>query len=151
MVGSHGRFVWYELITTDVAAAKAFYTKVIGWDAWDAPPPGSPYTFFTVGGATVGGLIELTEAKRRKDIQPSWLGYVGVNDVDAAADRIKRLAWGRACRADEHCGHQPLFRVFRPASRETRVAQVAEARPGAACRSGRTGPHRLARTARRRP
>src|SRR4029077_318188 len=43
VVGSHGRFVWYELITTDVAAAKAFYTKVIGWDAWDAPPPGSPY------------------------------------------------------------------------------------------------------------
>jgi predicted enzyme related to lactoylglutathione lyase len=91
VVGSHGRFVWYELITTDVAAAKAFYTKVIGWDAWDAPPPGSPYTFFTVGGATVGGLIELTEDERRKDIQPSWLGYVGVNDVDAAADRIKRL------------------------------------------------------------
>ena len=49
MVGSHGRFVWYELITTDVAAAKAFYTKVIGWGAWDASPPGRPYTFFTAG------------------------------------------------------------------------------------------------------
>jgi predicted enzyme related to lactoylglutathione lyase len=24
-------------------------------------------------------------------MRPSWLGYVGVNDVDAAADRIKRL------------------------------------------------------------
>ncbi|MBX9844482.1 MAG: VOC family protein [Xanthobacteraceae bacterium] len=91
MVGSHGRFVWYELITTDVAAAKAFYTKVIGWGAWDAPPPGSPYTFFTVGGDTVGGLIELTEDERTKNIQPSWLGYVGVNDVDDAAHRIKRL------------------------------------------------------------
>jgi predicted enzyme related to lactoylglutathione lyase len=91
VVGSHGRFVWYELITTDVAAAKAFYTKVIGWGAWDAPLPGKPYTFFTVGGATVGGLIELTEDERRKEIQPSWLGYVGVDDVDAAADRIKRM------------------------------------------------------------
>src|SRR5262249_27464267 len=47
--------------------------------------------FFTVAGATVGGLIALSEDERRKNIQPSWLGYVGVNDVDAATDRIKRL------------------------------------------------------------
>jgi predicted enzyme related to lactoylglutathione lyase len=91
VVRSHGRFVWYELITTDVAAAKAFYTKVIGWEALDAPSPVGAYTFFTVAGTVVGGLIELTEDARTKNIQPSWLGYVGVDDVDAAADRIKRL------------------------------------------------------------
>src|SRR5215510_13865298 len=84
VVGRHGRFVWYELITTDVAAAKAFYTKVVGWEAWDAPSPGRPYAFFTAGDAAVGGLIELTEDARQKHIQPSWLGYVAVNDVDVA-------------------------------------------------------------------
>ena len=26
MANSHGRFVWYELATTDMEAAKAFYT-----------------------------------------------------------------------------------------------------------------------------
>jgi hypothetical protein len=26
MASSHGRFVWYELATTDMEAAKAFYT-----------------------------------------------------------------------------------------------------------------------------
>ena len=31
MVNSQGHFAWYELITTDVAGAKAFYTNVIGW------------------------------------------------------------------------------------------------------------------------
>ena len=33
VVNSHGRFAWYELITTDMEAAKAFYTKVMGWGA----------------------------------------------------------------------------------------------------------------------
>ena len=33
MVNSHGRFVWYELMTTDVKLAKAFYASVMGWGA----------------------------------------------------------------------------------------------------------------------
>ena len=31
MVNSHGRFVWYELMTTDMESAKAFYANVVGW------------------------------------------------------------------------------------------------------------------------
>jgi predicted enzyme related to lactoylglutathione lyase len=27
VVDFHGRFAWYELVTTDMAAAKAFYTN----------------------------------------------------------------------------------------------------------------------------
>ncbi len=26
-----GRFVWYELLTTDTQAAVAFYSEVVGW------------------------------------------------------------------------------------------------------------------------
>ncbi len=35
MVSSHGRFIWYELATTDTAAAKAFYSEVVGWGTRD--------------------------------------------------------------------------------------------------------------------
>jgi len=31
----HGRFVWYELMTTDPGAAKAFYGEVVGWGTQD--------------------------------------------------------------------------------------------------------------------
>jgi uncharacterized protein len=91
VVSSHGRFVWYELITTDVEAAKAFYTEVMGWGAQDASVPGIAYTLFTVGGASVSGLTALPEDARKMGAKPTWIGYVGVNDVDAAAGRIKRL------------------------------------------------------------
>ena len=40
MVDYRGRFVWYELMTTDMEAAKAFYTKVVGWGTQDTPMPG---------------------------------------------------------------------------------------------------------------
>ena len=91
MVNPHGRFAWYELMTTDVEAAKAFYTKVMGWGAWDASMPGRAYTLFTAGKASAGGLMELPEDARKMGGKPGWVGYVWVNDVDAAADRIRRL------------------------------------------------------------
>ena len=36
MVNSHGRFVWYELATTDTETAKAFYAGVVGWGTRDS-------------------------------------------------------------------------------------------------------------------
>ena len=91
MVSSHGRFVWYELMTTDMAAAKAFYAKVVGWGTQDASMPGMAYTLFTAGATAVGGLMELPEAAKKMGAKPIWIGYVGVDDVDAAAARIKEL------------------------------------------------------------
>ena len=91
MANAHGRFVWYELMTTDMEAAKAFYAEVIGWGTQDASMPGMAYTLFTAGGTSVSGLMGLSEDARKSGLRPSWLGYVGVNDVDAAADRIKEL------------------------------------------------------------
>jgi len=90
-IASHGRFVWYELSTTDVEAAKAFYTKVIGWEVRDALVSGSPYALFTAGSASVGGLMEMPEGVRRMGGRSSWLGYVCVEDIDATAKQIGGL------------------------------------------------------------
>jgi predicted enzyme related to lactoylglutathione lyase len=91
MPDSHGRFVWYELATTDMEAAKAFYAAVVGWGAQDASMAGRGYTLFTVGGVAVSGLMSLPEEARNSGFRPSWLGYVGVDDVDATAKRLKEL------------------------------------------------------------
>jgi uncharacterized protein len=91
MVSYHGRFVWYELMTPDVEAAKVFYAKVVGWGAQDVSIPGTAYTLFTAGKATVGGLLHLSEDARKMGATPRWIGYVGVNNVDATAERAKHL------------------------------------------------------------
>jgi predicted enzyme related to lactoylglutathione lyase len=88
---SQGRFVWYELMTTDTVAAKAFYGNVVGWGAQDGPVPGMAYTLFTAGGMPVSGLMDQPEDARKIGAPPSWIGYVAVDDVDATAERAKRL------------------------------------------------------------
>ena len=91
MINFHGRFVWYELITTDMQSAKIFYSRVMDWGVLDASVPGRAYALFTAGNALVGGLMDLTKEAREMGGRSGWVGYVEVNDVDATADRIKHL------------------------------------------------------------
>lgn len=90
MVDQPARFAWYELLTTDVAAARDFYGKVVGWDAKDASTPELAYTVLTAGEVPVGGLMDLPEEGRRLGATPQWLGYVAVDDIDATASQIRR-------------------------------------------------------------
>ena len=92
MVDPQSRFAWYELLTTDMAAAKAFYRDVVGWDARDASTPDMAYSLLTFSDVPVAGLMELPEEGRRMGATPRWVGYVAVNDVDATADRLRRLS-----------------------------------------------------------
>ena len=91
MVRHPGRFAWYELLTTDVAAARAFYSNVVGWGARDASTADLAYTLFTAGNTPVSGLMVLPEEARRMGATPRWMGYVGVDNADATTDLIKRL------------------------------------------------------------
>lgn len=91
MVFRHGRFAWYELMTTDLAAARAFYAAVAGWGVRDASTPDLAYVLFSADTAPIGGLMELPESARKMGATPRWLGYVAVDDPDAAAERIRRL------------------------------------------------------------
>jgi len=85
-----GYFVWYELMTTDMAAAEAFYRKVVGWDAEDAgmPDVGMAYTLFSAGAGPVAGLMVLPEEAKAMGTPPCWTGYIGVPNVDEAAKTI---------------------------------------------------------------
>jgi uncharacterized protein len=91
MVDREGRFAWYELLTTDLAAATAFYRDVVGWDVHDASTPQMTYGLLKSSNAPVAGLMELPEEGRRMGATPRWVGYVAVDDVDVTADRLKRL------------------------------------------------------------
>jgi len=88
---AHGRFLWYELMTTDMAAAKAFYGRVMGWGTRDASVRDMAYAFFTVGTTEVAGLTALPDVMRSMSAPPRWIGYVGVDDVDAGVAAVKRL------------------------------------------------------------
>lgn len=83
-----GRFFWYDIMTTDTAAAQKFYGEVVGWGAEPSGASGQEYTLFTVDGRPVAGLMPVPQES--PGMRPCWTGYVGVDDVDAAAAHLER-------------------------------------------------------------
>jgi uncharacterized protein len=85
----HGSFIWYELLTADAKAAKAFYDAVIGWtiDA-EAPPGGMDYRMIHTSDGHAGGVMQLNADMIAGGAKSVWLGYIGVDDVDASVAAI---------------------------------------------------------------
>jgi len=86
-----GRFVWYELLAADPAAALAFYPKVTGWGVDTFTGLGEPYQMWTLGGVPLGGTMALPAEAKQAGVPPHWLAYVGTPDVDATVAQAKGL------------------------------------------------------------
>lgn len=87
-----GNFCWFELGTTDQDGAKAFYSKLFGWQTVDTPLPpemGGVYTMFMLDGNEVGAVYKL--GPQMAGVPTHWMSYVSVEDVDAAAARVADL------------------------------------------------------------
>jgi uncharacterized protein len=91
MSNSHGSFVWHELMTSDPAAAMKFYGSVVGWSAQQSPVPGMDYWMLKAGETPVCGLMSVPDEAKQQGARPMWIGYVGVDDVDAATEKAKKL------------------------------------------------------------
>ncbi|HEY4044725.1 MAG TPA: VOC family protein [Rhodopila sp.] len=146
MSESRGHFVWYELATTEGARAAEFYRTVVGWRAAPAGTAHPDYTILSAGETPIGGIAELPAATFDGGATPGWIGYIGVDDVDAfaaavirAGGHIRRIAEdipgiGRfAVAADPQGARFTLFTPF---------GDQAAAAPGGAT-PGRVGWHEL--------
>lgn len=91
---SHGRFIWHELLTGDPAAAERFYGAVVGWSAQPWGDAAAGYTVFMGNDKPIAGMMRLTEEMSRMGAQPSWTGYVEVDDADATVERARQLGGG---------------------------------------------------------
>jgi uncharacterized protein len=86
---THGAFSWSELMTSDPAAARMFYSKLFGWSAKDMAMPNGTYTAFQVGDASVGGMMKIPD--QAVGMPPTWGVYVTVKDVDATVREVEAL------------------------------------------------------------
>jgi uncharacterized protein len=84
-----GRVLWYELLTTDMKAAEAFYTNVIGWHVVPFEGSPEPYDMWTLAdGTPVGGVMKIPQGM---NFPPHWGMYVGVANLEEAVSKIERL------------------------------------------------------------
>lgn len=84
-----GRFVWYELLTTDPKAAIDFYCDVIGWktQAWEA----GDYTMWVGSHGPLGGVSLLPETAKKLGASPYWQANVEVGNVDQSVMQVREL------------------------------------------------------------
>jgi hypothetical protein len=83
------RFVWHDMMTTDVRESMRFHEAVFGWTVEETPTEsGRPYSMILADGRGIGGFVELNRAHR---VPSHWIGYVTVADVDAVVERARDL------------------------------------------------------------
>lgn len=88
MTNAHGEFIWYELMTPDSDASKVFYDAVVGWTIGARPPGDMDYRMIEAADGAVGGVMQLNQDMISGGAKPTWLGYFGVDDVDASVESI---------------------------------------------------------------
>ena len=70
--GPRGDFIWYELLTSDVAAASSFYGAVVGWNIQDRSD--FPNGYRMIGrsdGKFAGGAMQITDDMRQHGARPT--------------------------------------------------------------------------------
>ena len=85
----HGAFGWFELMTTDVEAAKKFYSELLDWTTEDMPMDKMTYTVVNVQGEQVAGIMPMPPDGG--EMPPMWGIYITVQNVDATAVKAKEL------------------------------------------------------------
>lgn len=82
-----GTFVWDELHTKDLAAAKKFYGTVFGWTG-KAGEGDMEYWHWKNADKEIGGMMTQMGAP---NAPPHWLAYVAVSDVDGVTKKVETL------------------------------------------------------------
>jgi predicted enzyme related to lactoylglutathione lyase len=92
LVNEVGTWTWNELVTPDLAAARAFYAELFGWGAQDIPGE-FPRASFSLGDLLVGGGHAPTPQEGRRRAGPSRSGWPTPTRV-----RYVPRSWaGRCC------------------------------------------------------
>jgi predicted enzyme related to lactoylglutathione lyase len=87
-----GTFSWADVTTTDQAAAKEFYSGLLGWEAEDMPVgDGTHYSMMKLDGHNVAAISPQSQQQREAGVPPMWNSYVTVESADDAAAKATEL------------------------------------------------------------
>ncbi len=89
---SLGSPCWFELGTTDQAAAKQFYTQLFGWSVFDSPMgPEQFYTMFKLNDKDVAAAYALPAKLLEQGVPPHWGVYFSTPNVDDSGAKATEL------------------------------------------------------------
>lgn len=87
-----GSFCWFELATTDQAAAKKFYTSLFGWAVEDSPMgPDDFYSMFKLSGRDTGAAYTMRKEQRAQGVPPHWMVYIAAASADDTVNKAAQI------------------------------------------------------------
>lgn len=109
-----GRWVWADLVTSDVARAADFYAKVFGWtfETYGGDDDRETYTLVLANGLPIGGMVYDARARQGKTLSARWIGLASVSDPQAVAASVSRHG-GKVVYAPAELGERGVTAVFR--------------------------------------
>lgn len=104
-------FVWNELATNDVNAAKNFYGKVFGWEFIDSKMDGMSYTIVKKGNKEFGGIWAIPK-EQQNQIPPHWLPYILVDNIEQTLDKASQNG-ATVLKPVQKAGNMGLFAIIK--------------------------------------
>jgi predicted enzyme related to lactoylglutathione lyase len=102
------RPAWVDLSSSDAAASRAFYARLLGWSVEVNPDPQyGGYAVATLGGEDVGGIGPAMDP----NAPTAWNLYIGTDDIDALARSVEG-AGGTVVAPPFDVGDQGRMAVF---------------------------------------
>jgi uncharacterized protein len=83
-----GSLTWNELATTDVDAAKRFYTSVFGWGAETHGSGEQAYTEWQLNGRSMAGMMAMG-SNFPPGVPPHWLTYFATANTEDTVNKAK--------------------------------------------------------------
>ena len=80
---SPGKFIWHDLVTSDVAEARDFYGQLLNWTFEQR----GRYTIVKLNGKRIGGILDIQSKSLDRHVA-RWISSLSVPDVDQAASVV---------------------------------------------------------------
>lgn len=78
-----GKFIWHDLLTSDVATARTFYGRLLNWTFEQR----DRYTIIKLDDKRIGGIIDI-QPKSLERPAARWIASLSVPDVDQATSVV---------------------------------------------------------------
>ncbi len=79
---------WIDLATTDLEAAKGFYSGLFGWSIVEVPSPEGAYCMLNKDDAPVGACYQMSDEMMANGIPSHWATYITVANLEATLEKV---------------------------------------------------------------
>ena len=85
----NGKFIWFDLATSDLNGEKKFYSEVFGWQFKQLGDTADQYNLISNGDQNIAGMFQVDDPKKESS-SSLWIGLMSVDNPQQAATYVQQ-------------------------------------------------------------